>query len=196
MYVEYTGGYDSLLYPITNPVSTWWHEIWPEWSRIYQFTSWIDIVTPGQLSYCDTIDLTEWWHVQFFHIAPPPGCSLKIDQSNFEKDLRWVSGGANCAGAMTAPLLTGWVEIRPNTGMPWLLTSWIDNGNDTLNVDDTVDFKSWWHVEDVAIDIEVTTGPVPRTPTMTQWGVIVLAALIVASAVYIMLRRRRVAVTA
>jgi V8-like Glu-specific endopeptidase len=53
-----------------------------------------------------------------------------------------------------------------------------------------------WYVQDVAIDIEVLSGPYPQTPTMTQWGMIVLVALIIASAVYIMLRRRRVTVPA
>jgi hypothetical protein len=37
---------------------------------------------------------------------------------------------------------------------------------------------------------------VTTVPTMTQWGVIILAALIVASAVYIMVRRRRATVPA
>jgi hypothetical protein len=38
--------------------------------------------------------------------------------------------------------------------------------------------------------------PYQQTPTLTGWGMIVLAALIVASAVYIMLRKRRVTVAA
>jgi hypothetical protein len=111
MYVEYTGGYDSLEYPIMNPVSTWWHEIWPVYCPYFH----LDAIDPGPpLQTCRNITL----------------------------------GGIV------------------------------------------------WHVEDVAIDILVLSGPVPRTPTMTQWGVIVLVALIVGSAVFIMLRRRRATVPA
>lgn len=51
----------------------------------------------------------------------------------------------------------------------------------------------WWHVEDVAIDIMVSfkNPPEAEVPTTTQWGIIVLVALIVGSAVFVMLRRRK-----
>jgi len=122
MYVEYTGGYDSLVNPATDPdyhpVSTWWHEIVPEFCTFYHLTSWMDDGN-GELSFCDYIELT-----------------------------------------------------------------------DTLNV------VSSWHVEDVATDILVQSIPDPTVPTLTQWGVIILVLLILGSAIFIMLRRRKVPVPA
>ncbi len=56
----------------------------------------------------------------------------------------------------------------------------------------------WWHVEDVAIDVLVhyEDPPTPGVPTTTQWGLIILVALILGSAIFIMVRRRRAAVPA
>jgi hypothetical protein len=118
MYLEFTGGYDSLEYPILNPISTWWHEIVPEFCGFYHLTSWTDN-GDGILSFCDIIDIT-----------------------------------------------------------------------------DTLEVVTDWHVTDVAIDILVQSIPDPTVPTLTQWGVIILAVLIVASAIYIMVRRRRATVPA
>ncbi|MCK4404206.1 MAG: hypothetical protein KAW02_03870 [candidate division Zixibacteria bacterium] len=122
MYVEYTGGYDSLMNPETDPdyhpVSTWWHEIVPEFCTFYHLTNWVDN-GDGELSFCDQIDLT-----------------------------------------------------------------------------DTLDQVTSWHVEDVATDILVQSIPDPTVPTMTQWGVIILVVLILASAIFIMVRRRRATVPA
>ncbi len=111
MYVEFSGGADSLDYPIPNPVSTWWHEVWPVWC--------------------------EWWHIDAIDGGPP---------------------------LQTCKIIT-------------------INGQD-------------WHVEDVATDLLVQSIPDPTVPTMTQWGVIILVVLIVGSAVFIMVRRRRVPVPA
>jgi len=118
MYLEFTGGYDSLDYPIPNPISTWWHEIWPEFCPYFHLTSWIDN-GDGYLSTCDQIDIT--------------------DEGEVVTD---------------------------------------------------------WHVIDVATDILVQSIPDPTVPTLTQWGVIILVALIIASAIFIMIRRRRVPVPA
>jgi hypothetical protein len=51
-----------------------------------------------------------------------------------------------------------------------------------------------WHVEDIATDIEVITKA-PEVPTTTEWGLVVLAALLVASAVFVYLRRKKVMVS-
>jgi hypothetical protein len=209
MYVEYGGGYDSLLYPISNPLSTWWHETWPKYCQWWHVNSWHD---NGNLflNSCDTIDIAkaedvEWWHVQAQPFVAGL-CSLILDQGAFRKYLV-ASGPPNpdsCAWKITHPICTWWREVVPPADTIWWhIGSWIDSGlpHNELSVCDTIDIVraenlEWWHVEDVAIDIQVLSGPVPRTPTMTQWGVVVLAALIVISAVYIMLRRRRATVPA
>jgi len=68
MYIEL----DPHEFPLWKymPVCTWWHEIWPVWSRWYHLSSWeYDSPPWGELSYCDIIDMTDengvvsWWHV-------------------------------------------------------------------------------------------------------------------------------------
>lgn len=58
----------------------------------------------------------------------------------------------------------------------------------------------WWYIKDVSIDIRLNKCGDPdnpsTTPTMTQWGIFILVALIVASGVFIMLRRRKAVVPA
>ena len=118
MYIEYTGGYDSLVNPATDPdyfpLGTWWHEIWPVYCPVYQIIEWIDN-GDAFLSFCDTISF------------------------------------------------------------------------------DGVDY---WHVKDVAIDIEVhSIDPPDKIPSMTSWGLIILVVLLLASAVFIFLRKKKVMVS-
>jgi hypothetical protein len=200
MYVEYTAGYDSLLYPITHTISTWWHEIRPEYSRIYQLTSWTDIVTPGQLSCSDTIDITEWWHVISVD-SLGTGLWLEMEDRDGQGANRILkfSGSAfpdSFYYVRQNPVSTWWHEEEPNYCNWWHIASWIDNGNGVLDSCDIIDFVTYWHVEDVAIDIEVLSIPDPTVPTMTQWGLIILVLLLIASAVFVGLKRRKVAVPA
>lgn len=80
------------------------------------------------------------------------------------------------------------------------LNSWIDtDGGGTLSPCDTIDMideqtgdTTWWHVEAVKTDVKIDAhGRIRQQPTLTQWGAIILVALLIASAVFIMLRRRK-----
>lgn len=206
MYIEYTGGYDSLMNPLTDPdyypVCTWWHEIWPEFCRIYHLSSWVDTDGGGYLSYCDTIDLTEWWHVvSVTQVDTTLELILEtLEAGVVENRILHFSGGLDPDSvnrALMEPVCTWWHEEHPDTCKWWHIASWHDNGNATLDYCDTLDFKTWWHVEDVAIDIEVhSIDPPDMIPSMTSWGLIILAALLVASAVFVYLRRKKVMVSA
>jgi hypothetical protein len=69
MYIEFTGGFQHLYEPKTNPVGTWWHEVYPDYCLEFQITEWIDNCN-GVLSYCDNITLVDMtgfptqWHVE------------------------------------------------------------------------------------------------------------------------------------
>jgi hypothetical protein len=213
MYVEFEKSYkdvgplfvnEAILPPVIGDTL---HEKWPHYSNRYVLSSWIDSGEPfAQLSCSDTIDLTEivpeYWHVVKVD-SLPSGFFLKLENPTDPADtmrLRF-SGGVvpdSVHRARVTPVSTWWHEVRPDTSAWWHIKSWHDNGNAFLDSCDTLDMVRlrWWHVEDVAIDIAVLSGPYPQTPTMTQWGMIVLVALIIASAVYIFLRRRRVTVAA
>jgi len=111
MYVEFSGGIDSLYEAINSDDCTWWHEIYP--------------------TYC------EWWHIDDVVEDPPLECCKNI----------------------------------------------IVNGEP-------------YHIMDMAIDIKVQSIPDPTVPTLTQWGIVILVLLILGSAIFIMLRRRKVPVPA
>jgi len=68
MYIEFEGNY--LDFPFGMPISTWWHEVYPDYCNWYHLTSWLDTDASGNLTVCDIIDLTDefaevsWWHVE------------------------------------------------------------------------------------------------------------------------------------
>ena len=51
-------------------------------------------------------------------------------------------------------------------------------------------------MKDVAIDIEVhSIDPPDKIPSVTSWGLVILVVLLLASAVFIFLRRKKVMVS-
>jgi hypothetical protein len=212
MYVEFVRGWknlhsafvDSAIYPPV--VGDTLHEIWPEYSRIYQLTSWADSGLPhNTLSCSDTIDLTEWWHViSVTKDSVPPNMTLWLtmedrDGQGENRLLKFTGeiGSDSLNQALHNPVSTWWHEESPHYCNWWQIHSWIDTPvMGILDSCDYVDFVTYWHVEDVAIDIEVLSIPNPTVPTMTQWGIIILVALLIGSGVFVMLRRRKAAVPA
>lgn len=294
MYIEYSGGYDSLLYPLDHPVCTWWHEIWPTYCPWWHITEWQDNGN-GHVDPLDYITIVGWWYVwgligpHLLHVdsvdSLPSGFYLTLRKPDAVAPLMKArySGGASPDSVYWArhhPVGTWWQDDWPESNW-WRIAAWKDNGNGFLDPCDNISLRhsdvpagdslfqlvlgdypeafvalkfsggidpdsldralhepvctwwyelypqygNWWHIggwlddglpygvlsdrdyvltsrvsklylqawniEDVAIDIAVLSGPYPQTPTMTQWGMIVLVALIIASAVYILLRRRR-----
>jgi hypothetical protein len=205
MYVEFERSYkdigsifvnEAILPPVECDTL---HEIWPEYSRRYHLSSWVDN-GDNYLSCCDIIDLTEWWHVISVD-SLGTGLWLEMEDRDGQGANRILkfSGSAfpdSFYYVRQNPVSTWWHEEEPDYCNWWHIASWIDNGNGVLDSCDIIDFVTYWHVEDVAIDIEVLSIPDPTVPTMTQWGLIVLVLLLIASAVFIGLKRRKAAVPA
>ncbi len=70
MYLEFTGGYEHMWEPKTNPIFTMWHEVYPVYCPMYEIVDWVDNCN-GVLSYCDNITLFNFtseqstqWHVE------------------------------------------------------------------------------------------------------------------------------------
>ncbi|MGB8657780.1 MAG: hypothetical protein WCE90_08350 [Candidatus Zixiibacteriota bacterium] len=189
MYVEFTGGYDSLLYPISTPAFTWWQEVRPEYGPYLH----IDSVKTPPLSTSDTI--VDYWHVIHVDSAATAFRLTLEDPAHLHTNMiLGLSAGANPDSVHRArvnPIGTWWHEESPDNSQWWHIDSWRDNGNGYLDSCDVLDFKMW-HVEDVAIDIALVGIPDPTVPTMTQWGVIIMVALILASGAFIILRRKKV----
>lgn len=110
----------------------------------------------------------------------------------------------NLVELITEPAMPVWNplhEIWPTYCSEYTITGFTDNSAPANGIIDTGDQiqtngDTWWTVVDVAVDIEVFSIPDPQVPTMTQWGIIVLVALIIASAIFIMVRRRKATVAA
>jgi hypothetical protein len=206
-------GGDSLVHDPPRPtmVCTWWESIYPHntFGARYHVDNQLENGTPGlnasdwlnlQFWHGDTAGGTVWVHVVKVTItlilkkpmAPDPDTIIYVECPGVETD--------SC-GLVVPPIINSWWhEIWPVYCPMHLLDGVLDNNHDdVISTCDSVHFAGdprWWHVEDVATDILVRSDPYPQTPTMTQWGMIVLVALIVASAVYILLRRRRATVPA
>jgi hypothetical protein len=55
-YLEYMGFDNPLVAPITDPIETYWHEVWPNYCQVWVILQWLDNGN-GYLDYCDWITL-------------------------------------------------------------------------------------------------------------------------------------------
>jgi hypothetical protein len=154
-YVEYICNEYPLVDTIFEPLGTWWHEVYPTYCEKWNIISWEDNGN-GYLDYCDWIVIrnydtgeTRTVHVErvdtdiiMKEINPSPPEPLP-EGINLHNTTDWRP--------TEPPFDTYWHELYPEYCNEWILTSWIDNGDDRLSVCDTVDFNN---VEDVKYHIE------------------------------------------
>ena len=165
---------------VTNPVTTpavKLHELYPEYCNWYDLTSWYDNGN-GELSYCDVIDITDaaggvtYWHVEevtvTIKLLPHPvnagDTPMYLDYSPMPNGMH----GGSIEGMLKHPIGTYWHEIYPVFCNSYKLTSWDDNGDGELSFCDVIDITTvenpettWWHVEEVTLDITVREIPMP-----------------------------------
>jgi len=149
IYVEYKGPYE----PITMPICTWWHEVYPVYHGVlqppgpYHIGDWSDtgIGNPGLLGVCDSIMFDQfpgiWWHVE----------DMATDLILNEK--------------ITDPVCTDWLELYPTFGNGYHIDGWTDNDDGILSPCDYVDLTpvqggltEKYHVEKVTLTLLVTLG--------------------------------------
>jgi len=193
------------LFNLTDPLGTQWHELWPIFCREYHLSSWEDN-GDGILSYCDTIDMYEkpdgevkWYHVEEVTITLNVTLVDVGDRMFIE-----LEGGYN-ETALVSPPGTQWHEIYPVFCTTYLLVGWMDNDSRTLDwcdgillVDKATGEESWWHVEEVSVDIIVTPEPPPvggeaypvsKASLLAPW--IALGVVLVGGIGWYVLKRRR-----
>ncbi|GMV36218.1 MAG: hypothetical protein AMXMBFR61_07260 [Fimbriimonadales bacterium] len=166
-------------FPITQPVSTWWHELWPNYSNVYHLSSWYDN-GDGYLSESDIIDITDatgvvsWWHVDLVTITiwltPKQGGPGGIGD---------FMGDGNLHDIMYNPVSSWWEWIPPGSG-GFHLSSWFDNGDGYLSESDQIDIfengqVSYWHVDRVTTNIWIS--PEPSSFAAVGAGLLGLVAL-------------------
>ena len=151
--------------PVTEPIGTKWHELYPEYCNNYTLTSWIDN-NDGMLSPCDTIDMTDesgnvdWYHVDEVTVT----IFVSPEDSNEKIALEFVSGYEEIERAIHQPVCTYWHEVHPEFCRDYHLARWNDTGEpEGLSYCDwifLVDLKTgegrWYHIDEVTIDIIVS----------------------------------------
>jgi hypothetical protein len=197
------------LFNLTDPVGTQWHELWPIFCREYQLSSWNDTGGDGVLSRCDRIDMYQkpdgevrWYHVENVTIT-------LVLTHNVTGELKYVDfeGGYN-ASVLKKPVGTRWHEIRPAFCRQYEIIGWMETGNITgeLGFCDLIELKdkwtgeaTWWHVEEVAVDIIVTIEPPPvggeaypvnKIAVLAPWVAVGLVLLAGGTSWYSFRRRR------
>ncbi len=163
---------------INNPVGTRWHELYPNYcTGPYEITGWKDN-GDGQLSYCDTIDMT------FDPDGPEPSTTTQhVVEVTYTLEVTllppeepviphyWDWETDELKDPITEPVCTWWTEIYPNLGEEFHIAAWEDNGSGQLDFCDVVvdDHGFQWHVEGVHTDM--VTEPVPGSATEpSTWG--------------------------
>lgn len=203
-------GGDSLVHDRPSFICTRWHSIYPpavychNWHCIDERLN----DTPG-LNPCDTLKIEHttthnsvWVHVQ--EVSAGLMLTAPADSSDtmyLEFENGWSKLGIGFADSAIFPPLNGDTlhEKRPINCQRYSIAGWKDhNNNALLDVSDSLALArvglqdtTWWQVRKVKTAMDVFSIPYPDVPTFTQWGVIVLVALLISSAVYITLRKRR-----
>jgi hypothetical protein len=179
--------------PITNPICTSWHELYPDFCNGYHLSDWEDN-GDGFLSPCDQIWLTDnvtlettEYHVDSVTVTievepkpiPPGG-----DYLYFE----WWGGYYGNPEYLTEPIYEPvcsiWHEVYPEFCSWYHLAGWIDNPegvpdgilskcDQIMLVDLETEEFDWYHVTEVTTDIIVSPKPPPPdpipNPVCTMW---------------------------
>jgi hypothetical protein len=176
--------------PITEPITTWWHEIHPNYSPIWHLSSWEDGQPEGEpgygeLSKCDQIDMVEeatgekvWFHVDEVTVTVHWEYKESLEGDPIGEYGAGEPGGLPDFGwpawdPAAPPVGTGLHMIYPVFCSRLAITNWIDNdGDGKLSASDQMEFADadtfiyyWAHVTGISTDIYVSEKPpVPPWP--------------------------------
>ena len=151
---------------ITDPVCTYWHEVYPNYCVVWHIIDWVDNGN-GYLDSCDIITIhledstTVLIHVKAVEtdIITTPLPNPDVDEYDHNID--------GYRPSMGDPTGTMWHELWPMYCQTWVLDEWLDNGDDILSYCDYIKFRKmelpdsviWKHVEEVTGTITATYGP-------------------------------------
>jgi outer membrane protein assembly factor BamB len=135
--------------PVTNPIGTDWHMVYPpeSYCRRFHVESWYDN-GDGVLSYCDTID---------GEYMDQPGLYYYYHVEEVAMDLILTK---KC---FYEPISTEWHELYPTFSQYYDINSWEDtNGDGKLSASDQIDLHLDWpkfHHDNPLIGYSASTAP-------------------------------------
>ena len=162
----------------TDPIGSMWHELYPNYCRMYELTDWTDNAD-GTLSSSDQITMVNasGWTYQY-HVDK---VTTTIHFSYKEGPTGPPTGDLGDAEPVEPNLLseeigdpigTVWHMIYPDYCKEFVITSWEDNGNGVFDVSDQFDFEffgegelKWAHLDSVTTDIILSQKGEPEEPT-------------------------------
>ena len=198
-------GGDTLVHEwpmVEDLVCTYWHGIYPPWlyCTIWHCVAVLNYggpnLDPGDKLRIEYVE----GHDSVWVLVEEVTITLKLVREVEPFDSMYVEYGGGydslyLVDPIHNPVCTWWHEVWPNWCVWWHIDQIIPEPPiQTCKV--IIINGEPWHVVDVATDILVQSIGDPTVPTMTQWGVIILVVLIVGSAVFIMVRRRKATVPA
>ena len=203
-----TMSYQGSLLPPGDPTGTQWHEIYPQYCKMWDLVGWIDngdedLTASDQIDmvnetgwthhfHVDKVTVTIHWTVKTGPTWPDDSTGELAAAEPYEPNL--------LESPIPNPIGTTWHQIYPPEDYckEFVITSWEDNGDGVFSESDQFDFEyfgegviNWAHLDDITTDIILSDKgdpdpPVPEFPL----GAAVEVGLIVAVA-YIWWTRRR-----
>jgi len=182
IFVEYKCGYWT--FDPKKPICTKWNQIVPGIgpTRCLHLTSWNDTSGDGELSYCDTIDMTpmyptpgpvEYYHVDFISISlklsPKPSPSVVPPPPFPDVPVYLESAISYDEFDLSNPVCTKWHEIYPVYCRIWHLSSWENfyglspSDQILLTLKDPITHEpipgaeAWYHVDKLTVAMNLTS---------------------------------------
>lgn len=176
---ETSGTYD----PTQDPVGTMWHELYPNYSHMWDLTKWTDN-GDGHLSASDQIEMvneTGWTYP--FHVDAVTTTihwTFKPDGINPTGDLRDAEPNEPhlIDDVMRDPVGSYWHQIYPEYSRWFKITSWEDNGDGVFSISDQFDFiyeddstTYWAHLDAVTTDMLLSQKGPPEPPPVPEFPI-------------------------
>ncbi len=169
------------LIDLDTPLFTEWLELSPIYSKTYLLEGWHDTNNNLMLDPCDYIAL---WDVGLMETVPPETVpsyrghidditvTLKLKKKPELNETLYIEcegGWALYDAVIYEPESTQWLEVYPDYGRSYNLTTWEDpTGDFVLSPSDQIELMdketgkfAWYYVEEVKTDLIVTLTPKP-----------------------------------
>jgi hypothetical protein len=165
----------GVMYDLSNPLQTPWHELYPQFCQGFTLTSWEDINATGDLNGGDQIDMTNntggevhWYYVDRVTLT----LWVKLNPEDpLDQGMFIEYKGSYNLDILYGPVCTKWHEVYPVYCPVYHIKNWTDtNGNFILDLGDWIQFddNSWWYVQNVATDLILDEKI--QDPVCTYWN--------------------------